>query len=419
MRIPIIERKEVAENTFEFSFDLGENVFNFKAGQYINLTLFELVSPDLKGNNRNFSIVSHSSAKKIVRIAFRKSESGFKKSILEASIGSMVNIEGPFGTFVLPESSERPIVFVAGGIGITPFMSMIGFATEMNLEHKITLLYANNEEKSTAYLAELVDYASRNPRFTIERHYGPADSEFLEKYITENKNSLWFVAGSPTMTASVRSALISAKIDETFIHTEDFIGYGDDTTEFTGSENQLNEEVSLATERLQMLSKALNDVAIVSETDTQGNIVNVNDKFAEISKYTREELIGKNHRILKSGYHQPQLYEDLWSTISQGKSWHGEIRNRAKDGTFYWVDSNISPLFDKNGVIRGYIGIRFPITERKAMEDTAKAYQKDLEKTNKLMVGRELRMIELKKEIAMLKKELGRSEPVKTDSLDI
>ena len=103
--------------------------------------------------------------------------------------------------------------------------------------------------------------------------------------------------------------------------------------------------------------------AIVSIADKYGNIVYVNDKFCEISSYSREELIGNNHRMLKSDMHPKEFYQDLWSTITQGKVWHGKICNQGKDGSHYWVESTISPFLDTSGKPYQYVSIRTDITQ--------------------------------------------------------
>lgn len=129
------------------------------------------------------------------------------------------------------------------------------------------------------------------------------------------------------------------------------------------------EEILRYKEESETQRRTIHSMAVFSKTDTSGNITYVNDEFLKWSKYSREEVIGQNHRFLKSGRQKDEFYKNLWSTISSGKIWRDEIKNKAKDGSYFWVDTVISPILDKNGKPKEYVSEGFIITHKKQKEE--------------------------------------------------
>lgn len=169
-----------------------------------------------------------------------------------------------------------------------------------------------------------------------------------------------------------------------------------------------------ALKQLEEQKFALDQAAIVAQTDAFGKINYVNQKFCEISGYSKEELIGKNHRLINSGYHDPSFFKEMWQTISSGKIWRGEICNRAKSGKNYWVSTTIVPFLNEDGKPHQYLAIRQEITDLKKAQQVIADQQAQLIASSKLSAIGEMAATithEINNPLGVI---LGRCEMIKT-----
>lgn len=225
LQLPIISQKTIASQTSEISLGLSGEGFSFQAGQYIQLDIPKLLYPDPKGASRVFSIASSPNEKDKLSVAFRNSGSGFKRTLTELPLGTTVAIEGPFGFFTLPPDESQTIVFIAGGIGITPCLSMIRFATEQRLLYSTTLLYGNKDRESAAYLNELQELAKHNSRFILKNIFGRIELKNIEQHAKNAQDVAWYIVGPPPMVAEIRETLLRLGINLGRIYFEEFTGY--------------------------------------------------------------------------------------------------------------------------------------------------------------------------------------------------
>lgn len=147
-----------------------------------------------------------------------------------------------------------------------------------------------------------------------------------------------------------------------------------DTTEQQKAEKQLEEQH----QKVRTIIDALDKSAIISIADKQGKITKVNKEFCQVSQYSEQELLGKDHRIVNSGHHPVEFWQEMWRTTSRGKTWRADVKNKAKDGSFYWVDTVINPMLDGEGKIDSYLSIRYLVTGRKQQEFDLQANQEQL-----------------------------------------
>ena len=236
IKATIRERKEIAEGTMMITYDLRGEEVQFRPGQYFFITIPKLLYPDDRGNRRHFSIVNSPNEHGIITMATRwRASSGFKSTLRDVPLGSEVEIGRIGCEFVLPDSNRRPITFIAGGIGITPFISMLRYVREEQLPYVITLLYSNRSRAAAAFFDELQEMDRAMPDFRLvltmnrdEEWRGEKrtmDAQFIRDYVAEPNSQLFMIAGPPGMGEGMVKVLGQVGVEEGRVEVERFTGY--------------------------------------------------------------------------------------------------------------------------------------------------------------------------------------------------
>lgn len=230
-------REEVAEGTMAFYFQKPAG-FEFRAGQFCNFTLLDPPETDAEGNLRSFSIAS-APLEEDLMIATRMRDSAFKRVLKRTPLEIEVELDGPFGSFTLQADAARPAVFLAGGIGITPFRSIVVEATRKKLPHQVLLFYSNRRPEDAAFQRELQEIERQNANYKFiptmtqmeksqrvwKGESGLINSQMLSKYLNDLATPIYYGAGPPAMVTAMREMLLRTGVSEDNIRTEDFAGY--------------------------------------------------------------------------------------------------------------------------------------------------------------------------------------------------
>jgi ferredoxin-NADP reductase len=233
----LIGREEVAERTMAFRFARPDG-FRFTAGQFMEVTLQSPKETDAGGNTRPFSITSPP-YEEALTVATRIRDSAFKRTLASMPTGTPVTLAGSFGDLVLHEDSTRPAVILTGGIGITPFRSIVLDAARRGLRHQITLFYSNRRPEDAAFLDELRALGSTHPAFRLiatmtqmdksQRPWhgetGPIDWAMLVRHSAAMRTAIYYVAGPPRMVRGVQAMLDEAGVSKQNVRAEEFDGY--------------------------------------------------------------------------------------------------------------------------------------------------------------------------------------------------
>lgn len=230
-------RQEVAERTMAFHFEKPAG-WTFKAGQFIDITLIDPAETDLEGNTRGFSIAS-APHEDTLMVATRMRDTAFKRVLKTMPLETAVKIEGPFGNLTLHNNATRPAVLLAGGIGVTPFRSILFRAAKEKLPHRIFLFYSNRRPEDAPFLDALQALEKENPNYKLiatmtemEKSHqswagetGLINQELLARYLRNAVSPIYYIAGPAGMVKGLHTVLNQAGVDDDDIRTEEFIGY--------------------------------------------------------------------------------------------------------------------------------------------------------------------------------------------------
>ena len=235
MRATVKETREVARGTLLAIFDLGGQVVDFRAGQYFWVELLDPPYEDEKGPRRHISVVTSPTERGVLGLCTRIRDSAFKRSLAELEVGAEVEVEEPKGDFKLPEDTEPHYVFIAGGIGITVFRSMLRYIADTGEPYDVTLVYSNRDRASTAFLDELTELESQIPGFELvvtmtgdpewTGESRRVDADFLRDKLGELADYTYLLAGPPPMVEGVVEQLNEAGVPEAQIEPDRFSGY--------------------------------------------------------------------------------------------------------------------------------------------------------------------------------------------------
>jgi len=236
VEVALKQRRTVARDTITVLFEKPAG-FVFKGGQSVDLTLINPPRNDDKGSKRALSIVS-APHEPFLQFATRVRDSAFKQTLRDMPLGTRVQIEGPFGSMTLHSNKSRRAIFIAGGIGITPFMSMLRQAAHTRLEHSLSLIYSNRNPEDAPFLDELqqMERQRRGSFQLVATMDGPAepswsgrvgriDAELIESVRVPPAMPIFYVAGPPAMVAAMRGILSGMGVEDDDIRSEDFSGY--------------------------------------------------------------------------------------------------------------------------------------------------------------------------------------------------
>jgi ferredoxin-NADP reductase len=233
--IKLLKKEIIANDTMAFTWEKPDG-FEYVAGQNGDFTLINPTETDTEGNTRTFSFVSTPDEKTLMT-ATRLRDTAYKRALKNLPIDSSVQFKGPYGDFKLHKNPDKPAIFIIGGIGITPVISIISDATKRKLPHKITLLYSNRTPEDTPFISDINNLVRLNSNLNFISVYtklaknewggevGHINGDMLKKHLPNIVGPTYYLAGPSEMVATMRQLLIDIGADEDDIKIEEFIGY--------------------------------------------------------------------------------------------------------------------------------------------------------------------------------------------------
>jgi ferredoxin-NADP reductase len=236
-RMTLVDRQQIALDTMAFWFEPDHGLFEFRAGQHVDLVFAHPQQGSENDNFRTFSLAGSPQEKKSIMIATRMRKTIFKTALQAAALGTKFVVSRSRGSFTLHKDANRPAVFLAGGIGITPIRSIIQHAVQERLEHNLYLFYSNRNTVDAAFMDELENLGAQNHNFTFvptvtgrsalpwPHEKGHINHEMLKRYLAGLKGPMYYIAGPSGMVTAMTSLLNSSGVSEDDIKTEEFGDY--------------------------------------------------------------------------------------------------------------------------------------------------------------------------------------------------
>lgn len=238
MRVQLKERRQETPDVMTFVFNLNGQPYPYTAGQFAFFELDELRAEDPRGKRRHFTLSSSPTEHGIVQITTKLRGSGFKETLKNSALGLELDLEDARGRFSLPDKAEAPLVFLGGGVGVTPFRSMLRYAADENLPHHITVLYSAPTPEQLVYRREFESLPQENPNVHIvltvtqpdqgggwQGETGRIDAEKISKYVSDIPAAIFYTCGPPPMVQAMEEVLKAMNVPADKIRIERFSGY--------------------------------------------------------------------------------------------------------------------------------------------------------------------------------------------------